>query len=276
MGEGLAEQLRDAFARAGVTADIQCVEPDRVAHAVSAAQGRTVVVGGGDGTLATAAGILAASGRRMGILPLGTRNHLARDLGLPLGLPEAVAVVTRGTARAIDLGCAQDRIFVNNCSIGLYAALVEDRDGQNLPRWLATIPAAWRVLRSAGTQHLRMEHGGVEHRVDTPLLFVGNNRYSLAAGTLGRRESLCDGKLSLAAVAPADRLGLVGMALRLVAGRADLQRDFAALAEVEAVTVFGYHRRRMALDGEVVRMRFPLRISVIKRALDVLVPPPDG
>jgi len=273
LGAGLERALHEAFAGAPFPIRLVRAEPEGVAGAVARAAGSLVVVGGGDGTLAAAAGVLAGTGRRLGILPLGTRNHLARDLGLPGDLAEAARIVATGQVRTIDLGCAHERIFVNNCSIGLYASLVEERERQRRPRWLATIPAAWRVLGSLRVQRFRLEHGGVEHRVETPLLFVGNNRYSLDAGRVGTRESLSDGLLSLAAVAPASQAGLVAMALRLLAGRADPQRDFAALDDVEALTVYGHHRRQVALDGELATMKFPLHIRILRGALDVVVPP---
>ncbi|MBC2666492.1 hypothetical protein H7F51_13270 [Novosphingobium flavum] len=272
LGDGLEAALRDAFAAAGVAVRIELTQPELVSEMISRCDDPLIVVGGGDGTLGAAAGKLAGTGRRMAILPLGTRNHLARDLGIPGDLEGAARVVATGRAEAIDLGRAADRIFVNNCSIGLYASLVHERDKHDLPKWLASIPAAWRVLRSSGAETFRIEHHGAEHRVESPLLFVGNNRFSLDAGRLGRRASLSDGVLAMAAVAPVSRAELLGMALRLIAGKADAERDFAAIEDVEVLTVYGYHRRRVALDGELVRLQFPLKISILPAALQVLVP----
>lgn len=271
LGAELASKVEQAFAAVGLTARVAGVEPDEVNRFVAETDAPLVAVGGGDGTLAGAAAILSQRGATLGVLPLGTRNHFARDLGI-LTLEDAVKAIASGDRRHVDLGCAEERIFINNCSIGLYASLVDERDRHRLPKWLATFPAAWRVLRSGHVQHLRLEYEGAEQRVETPLLFVGNNRYSLDAGSLGHRQSLADGKLSLAAVAPASGVDLAAMALRLVFGVADLQKDFAALAEVSEMTIFGHRRRRVALDGEVTSMSFPLKISIIPGALAVMAP----
>lgn len=276
LGSRLDGELHRAFAAAGLNVRLSFPESSEIAAAVARAQAESplVVVGGGDGTLAAAAGVLANTPHVLGILPLGTRNHLARDLGLPCDLAEAAGVIAKGRPRHIDLGCAGNQVFVNTCSIGLYASLVNERDRHGLPKWLATLPAAWSVLRSAGAQRFRIEHGGAEHRIESPLLFIGNNRHSLAAGRLGQRKSLTSGRLSLAAVAPASQVGLALFALRLLVGKADTQRDFTALDEVPSLVIYGHHRRRVALDGEVLRMQFPLHVGILPGALTVMAPLP--
>lgn len=270
LGQKLVPDITSAFAEAGLGAKVVTVSADAVADAVKAEAGPLVVVGGGDGTLGTAAGVLSDSSQVLGILPLGTRNHLARELGLPMDLPGAALAIANGAVRKIDLGCAGDRVFVNNCSVGIYARLVRARERRRLPKWLATIPAAIEVMKGLGQQHFRLEWGGAEHRIESPLLFIGNNRYSLEAGHLGERRSLSDGVLSIAAVEAAGPMALARMALRLVLGRADLQRDFAALKDVAEAIVHDHRRRDVAVDGEVVAMQFPLRLTVLPGALQVI------
>lgn len=277
-GRGLANEVCRSFAEAGIAAEVSCVAPEQVAPAIQETRAPLVVVGGGDGTLGTAAGVLAASGRRLGILPLGTRNHLARDLGLPLDMAEAARVIVQGEDRRIDLGQAGERVFVNNCSIGFYPRLVHAREAApgRLPRWLATAVATLAVLRRLRAEKFRVEWNGVEHRIHTPLLFVGNNRYSMKTGRLGRRESLSDGRLSLAAAAAPGPAGLAWTAARLAIGRADPERDFTALEELPALSILGHHVHRVALDGEQMRLRFPLRLKILAGALTVRVPAGDA
>lgn len=274
LGDALQDKLAEAFAKAGVAAQVECVEGADIAETVRRAGAPTVVVGGGDGTLGTAAKELAESGRTLGILPLGTRNHLALQLGIPTDLDEAAAVIAAGHATKIDLGRAGDRIFVNNVSVGLYPRIVQAREHRRgaMPKWLATIPAVLAAMRRLEVEHFRMEWNGAEHKVATPLLFVGNNRYALDAGRLGQRESLTAGLLGVAAVAAPTRRGLIGTLLRLVVGRADPEQDFTSLEDVAEVCIYGHHIRRVALDGELARLRFPLKLASWPRALSVLVP----
>ena len=274
LGTNLAHSVEQAFTKAGLKSSIRCVDGRQLSQAVAEAEGPIVVVGGGDGTLGTAAATLAGTGRALGILPLGTRNHLALQLGIPTALEEAAALIAGGNRTEIDLGCAHDRVFVNNFSVGLYPRLVQARERARgpLPKWLATIPAAASALRHLRVERFRMEWNGAEHQVTTPLLFVGNNRYLLEAGRLGERTSLSDGRLSVAAVAAPTRVGLLGTMLRLILGRIDADTDFAALEDVEELCIYGHHLRHVALDGELVQMRFPLRLKSWPGALCVIVP----
>ena len=279
-GEGLRDQLAEAFAGAGLEADIRLVEGQEVAGMVRELSDRPlVVVGGGDGTIGGAAFARAEAGQgALGILPLGTRNHLARELGIPLTLPEAAATIAAGETRRIDLAEVNGHGFVNNASIGVYPLLVRAREAHRsrvaLPKWLATIPAAFGTLRRLPYHRLRLEMDGAPHPVRTALLFVGNNFYSLEAGRVGERVALDDGKLSVLAVAAGSRMGLVTAGLRLMAGRGDKERDFAAIGECATLTV---RSRRgsidVALDGEVVRLKLPLEFRIRHKALTVVAPP---
>ena len=110
------------------------------------------VAGGGDGTLSCAAGHLAGTGRPLGILPLGTLNHLARDAGIPAGLEEAAAIIAAGHVREIDLAEVNGRVFVNNSSVGLYPDMVRLREAEQerkgRSKRLAMLSASLTTLRS--------------------------------------------------------------------------------------------------------------------------------
>ena len=271
LGEKLEAMLRDAFA--GQDIDLHLVEGKDIAETVKGVAGRSVVaIGGGDGTQGSAAAALAGSDTAQIVLPLGTRNHLAKQLGMPVGLAEAAQVARGGRIVAIDLAKGGDHVFVNNASIGLYTKLVRERDKRWGPKWLGTIPATWIVLRTLRAKALHLTIDGKAERVVTPLLFIGNNRYSLDAGSVGERVSLSDGVLSLFVVARQSPLALIGFALRALLGRADEERDFCALGEAREVTVEGAGSIDVAFDGEVERMTLPLTFTIMPGALKVLVP----
>jgi diacylglycerol kinase family enzyme len=274
MGERLEAEVREAFHKARVAIDLQLIRGDEMTEAVSAvAAAPMVAVGGGDGTLGCAAGVLAGSGTALAILPLGTRNHLAHELGIPDDLGEVARLIAQGPRRTIDLGRVGDRVFVNNASIGLYPALVRRRDEHPAPKWLAALPAAVGALGRLRHHRLRLILDGEPQPVVTPLLFVGNNRYTLHRPAIGTREALDDGKLSVYAVASRRRLALIGFALRTLAGRADPGRDFAAIGDVARLKVEGHGRHiDVALDGEVVRLPLPLAFASDAGALTVIAP----
>ena len=275
LGDKLVPTLTEAFA--GTNIDVQPLDGDKVAAAVkTGAKGGRVVVAGGDGTVACAAQQLAGSDAELGLIPLGTLNHLARDLGLPDKLKDAAKVAATGKPTAIDVGEVNGKVFVNNASVGLYPAMVRAREGvqedRGWPKWLSTIPAAYAALERFRHHRLRIDMGEGEREIVTPLLFVGNNDYSLDAGQIGQRASLTDGKLSVYAIARQSRLSLVWFAARALAGRARQGVDFVLLGECEALTVSSTGDSiEIALDGEVQRLDSPLEFRIRPAALQVVV-----
>jgi diacylglycerol kinase family enzyme len=282
-GDKLGDELEQAFAAAGLTIDLQLIDGGAIAGVVASAAKaghRLIVVGGGDGTIGCAAGALVKTGGTgaLAVLPLGTRNHLARDLGLSNDLAEVAMLIAAGATRAIDLGEVNGRVFVNNASIGFYPEMVRRREAEQqrrgLPKWLAYAPAAWTVLKRARHHRLRLRMKGSEQEMRTPLLFVGNNRYALAPGKLGRRDSLHDGMLSVYALERRTPPAMIGFALRTLVGRADFERDFAMIGDTTGFEARLHNRSvDVALDGEVVRLAGPLEFRSLPKALTVIAPP---
>jgi len=278
MGDALIGELEKSFAEAGATAQVAALDGKQIPDAieVAATSGR-VTVAGGDGTAAGAAQILAGSDTELGLLPLGTLNHLARDLGIPADLGEAARVAVNGQAVAIDVGEVNGQVFVNNASIGLYPLMVRKREGlrraKGWPKWLSTVPAAFAVLERLPHHRLRLDWGKGERAIVTPLLFVGNNVYSLDRGEVGKRATLTDGKLSVYAVARRRRAALIWFAMRALVGRAERSLDFETLGECETLTVTSSGGSiEIALDGELRRMDSPLEFRIRAGALTVITP----
>jgi diacylglycerol kinase family enzyme len=273
-GQGLFRQIEDAFASAAQPNTLELVDGAGLAEALAHHAGAPrLAVGGGDGTLGAAAEAVVGTGGELAILPLGTRNHLARQLGIPLELQAAAKVAVEGLAHRIDLGEAGDRIFVNNLSFGAYVELVRQREASRLPKLLATIPAAWRTLRKLRSRTFELTIDGEGCSVRTPLLFVGNNRYEVEEGHPGERDTLDDGRLSVYAVAPHSRTALVVTALRTLAGHPRMHRDFVLERTAQEVRIDGPGATlEAALDGETIRLDLPLSIRIRPRTLEVVRP----
>jgi len=278
MGDALPKTLEQAFAAAGTTADISLLDAKQIPDAIqTAAKAGRVIVAGGDGTAAGAAQILAGSDTELGLLPLGTLNHLTRDLGIPADLSEAADVAVNGQPAAIDVGEVNGQVFVNNASIGLYPLMVRKREGlqraKGWSKWLSTLPAAFAVLERLPHHRLRLDWGKGERAIVTPLLFVGNNVYSLDRGEVGKRGTLTDGKLSVYAVARRRRAAMIWFAMRALVGRAERSLDFETLGECETLTVRSSSGSiEIALDGELKRMDSPLEFRIRPGALTVMTP----
>ena len=277
-GADLPGRIGQAFAEAGRTIDLDLVGGGGVRTALERHAGAPrIVVGGGDGTVQVAAQSLAESGGELAVLPLGTRNHFAREVGIPLGLADAVRLAATGTARRVDLGQAGGRVFVNNLSAGTYVVVVRERQHAEPPKLLATPRAAWRALRHLRTRTFRLAIDGEPCTVETPLLFIGNNRYEVKEGRPGERVRLDGGRLWCYAVAPLSRLGFLSAALRLLVGRPRMHRDFVLDRLAHTVRIDpGGKSLEVALDGERTRFDLPLAIRVLPGALAIVAPPPHG
>jgi diacylglycerol kinase family enzyme len=278
-GDKLEAQVEAAFTAAGAKAEVQMLPADGLADAIeqAAAKYPRIVIAGGDGTIASAAQLLTGGDVELAILPLGTLNHFARDLEIPTDLGKAAALAANGTAKPVDVAEVNGRRFINNASVGLYPFMVRDRDAirdrKGWPKWLASVPAAWDAVSRLRHHRLRIDMGQGEAPIVTPLLFVGNNRYSLDAGSVGARETVNDGKLSVYAVSRAGRPALVWFGLRAALGLANRARDFAALGDTVALTVLGHAARiEIALDGEVRQLDLPLEFEIHAGGLKVVCP----
>lgn len=235
-----------------------------------------VIAAGGDGTVCAVAQVLADSTVPLGILPLGTLNHFARDLGLPVDIASAVAVIAAGRSVAVDAAEVNGRIFVNNSSIGLYPNMVRDRDRQlrqnRRAKWLAMALALFRVLRHPMARRLTIEAGDLLQPYRTPFAFIGNNIYATTLPTLGQRAALDGGELCLYIAKPRGPLGVVRLMLRAAFGRLDQTSDFERRI-VTSLAIHSRHRRlSISLDGEVLRLRTPLRYRTRPGALRIFVP----
>jgi diacylglycerol kinase family enzyme len=286
-GEDPRRRVAAALRAAGVAAEVETVRPDQLAARAKAALdagARLVIAAGGDGTVGAVAGVLAGTDAVLGILPLGTLNHLARDLGIPFDLGEAAVVIAAGHQACIDVARLNDRLFVNNSAIGLYPLFVADREGQQKlgrSKRLAMFVAGLRTLLRFDHHRLTLTvngsgsgSGSRSATVETPLLFVGNNEYRLDLGGAGRRESLGDGKLGVIVMRRMGRVGLFAAMVRALAGRGRTG-DMIRLDDVRRLTVTARRPRlTVSSDGETARLAPPLDYRIEPAALRVVVPAP--
>jgi len=214
----------------------------------------------------------------LGVLPLGTLNHFAKDLGIPEKLEDAVALITAGHTRRVDLGEVNGEIFINNSSLGIYPYLVSDRERQTSAtgrtKWVAASLAFLRVLRRFPTRRLTLELGGGAAPVRTPCLFIGNNEYQLTPLALGQRETMDGGELWLCIAQQKSSLRLVWLALRLIVGLADPAKELATAHVTAAEIRSGASRLPVAMDGEVIFLRPPLLYRCRPGDLIVFAPQP--
>ncbi|AMB47742.1 diacylglycerol kinase family protein [Methylobacterium sp. AMS5] len=253
--------------------------PERLRAALRMAGVTAVAVAGGDGTLNCAAGMLAGSGVALGILPLGTMNLLAKDLGIPLDLDGAIAVLAAGQTRAVDVGRLNGHPFLINSVLGMPARMVRHREafrGRRLgiPALLRLSAAVVRHLGPYPRRSAVLSAGGRRTRLRVRLLAVVNNDYAEGLGKILERSQVDGGELTLYIARRLSPWRLVRLALGFGFGR---WRDEPGL-ERRAAARFVVSARRRALrvmnDGEVRLIAPPLRYRLMPRALTVIVPEP--
>jgi len=275
------ERLRELFANSGVVARITLASgSDLSALAEQAVRDEhtIVVAGGGDGTINAVASALVGTDVALGVLPLGTLNHFAKDLKIPLELEQAVANVFSGERVSVDVGEVNGRVFLNNSSIGIYPWFVQQRDdlqSRGYGKWMASLPAMLAVAKRRSRLYVRLLVDERHERArETPFAFVGNNKYEIAGVRLGERTQLDNGQLW---VCRAPRVGLMklpGLLLKSLAGFEPRELDTLETREVWIETPS--KRVSVAIDGEVTELDSPLHYVNRPRALNVIVPVRDA
>jgi YegS/Rv2252/BmrU family lipid kinase len=275
----IGKKVGEALRKAGIDGDVELLDGGQCAvrcRAVGERKDPLVVVGGGDGTISAAASALVDTETRLGILPLGTLNHFARDLGLPTDIDEAAKIIAAGKQRKVDVAEMNGHIFINNSAIGLYPLMVVDRDLQRKrlgrSKSLALAVASIRTLVRFGHQRLTLTVNDEKEQVDTPLLFVGNNDYRIDLAAAGQRDSLEDGRLSVLVMRKKTRAGFLAATVRALLSRSR-DDDMVFLENVERLKVTSHRSHHaVSVDGEVVREAPPLNYKIRKRALRVIAP----
>jgi len=273
-----ATQVSDAFRAIGSSVRVRVVDGGSLAQTATDAirsGSTTIVAAGGDGTVSTVAAAVAGTGATLGVIPLGTLNHFAKDIGIPLDLAQAVETIVAGRTMAVDVGDLNGRAFVNNASVGMYASLISERAALQrggLGKWVAHAFAAMRVWRRY--RHLRVvlhaEAGTQTAR--TPFVFVGNNEYQLSGIELGGRKDLAGGRLHVCMAPGLSRGGVARLIVTAMFGDVCRLDGFESFTTPELGLDTGMPSIHATVDGEVVTMTNPLTFRIRPGALQVIVP----
>jgi len=234
-----------------------------------------VVAGGGDGTVNAVAGKLAGTDTPLGVLPMGTLNHFAKDAGIPLNLAAAVRNLFTGQVTRVDVGEVNRRVFVNNSGVGFYPHFVRQREEQEKHGHVKRV-AFMLALRAVVRRYIRLR---IKVRMDqadalehvTPFLFVGNNRYQTSGLRIGTRSGLDSGRLWVCTAPTLGRRHVITVAMRTLFGGATDQ-ELSAFEAQELWVEPGTARVNVSTDGEVSIMDAPLHYKIRPRALGVVVP----
>jgi len=271
--------LADVFEANGIDTQINLAQSGaeivEIAKRAARGNGQMIVAGGGDGTISAVAAELIGTEKILGVLPLGTLNHFAKDLNIPLDLEEAARTIIAGCVAKVDVGEVNGHIFINNSSLGLYPDVVrrrEQRQRLGYGKWNSLLRAVFKVLRRYPFLDIRLNAEGKEIVTRTPFVFVGNNTYEMESFNIGGRSCLDAGHLSLYMTPRTGRFGLLQMALRALFGNLRQSKDFVSLCTDEVWIETRRRQLRVAMDGEVLMLVTPLHYRVRPAALRVIIP----
>ncbi len=275
-----ADELATLFASVGITATVILAHSGEelvsAARKACAAGTTLVVAGGGDGTINAVAAVLIEHDVVLGVLPLGTLNHFAKDAGIPIELSDAVALISKGQVARVDVGEVNEKIFLNNSGLGLYPDIVRHREQQQhrlgRGKWLAFSWALWSALKRYPFLNLTMRIKDQDRQRKTPFVFIGNNRYAMEGFHIGEREALDRGQLSLYTTNRTGRLGLVRLMLQAMLGRIRQARDFEQIDFTSLLIESRHAVMRVSTDGEVNMLPTPLRYRIRPGVLQVVLP----
>ena len=295
-GEQLVTQLSEYFIQHGC--ELQLYQPDDAEgfrHAIDQALQRQVVqiqrgqvavlvAAGGDGTLNAVAHRLwqamqhtpALRAVALGVIPLGTFNYAARALQIPLDPLQAAAVIVQGQLRPIHIGRVNQYIYLNNAALGLYPHLIQQRERDNRRfgryRGVAALSGLLVLLKRHHRLKLRLLVDGQSSALLTPMLFFGNNQLQLSDFKMNLAECAAQGKLAGFAMQRVGRWEMLVLLASLKIGRFEQAPAVQCYCADHIRIDAAQQQMKLAIDGEVVTVQPPLRFSVAKQALNMMVP----
>jgi YegS/Rv2252/BmrU family lipid kinase len=235
-----------------------------------------IVAAGGDGTVTAVASALVGTHMALAILPLGTVNLLARDLGIPLDLDAAIAALAAMQPRKIDVGEVNGAVFLHKIVFGFVPGLAAARErlrGRGLLGTLAYLPHVVRRIRLARRLTVEIETGNGRRRTMRVAAFaVSNNPYDEGFGRFFRRSCLDGGSLGLYALKRPDLWTMIKVAIGMLIGRWRQSEEITVGAARKVVIRSTRRRMMLMVDGEVFGFDVPLRVGIRPGALTVLAP----
>ena len=241
------------------------------------AQGAVAVgAAGGDGTLNAVASGLVGTKVPFVVLPFGTLNHFARDIGLSDDLAKAAALLTHGPEKIIDVGQVNQRYFLNNSSLGIYPHLVQLREQRekDLGKWRAYVWAAIQTLQHPTSYRVRLQlkKEGQPQSLQIGLVFVANNRCDVGLPHPGKRVAFDEGLLDLYVMEAKNEFSLLMLAWHYLTNRLDEAKIIRHTDTTDFTITAGRRNINIATDGEVNRLSMPIHYQSVQAALHVRVP----
>ncbi|HYI09585.1 MAG TPA: diacylglycerol kinase family protein [Thermoanaerobaculia bacterium] len=237
---------------------------------------RAFVAAGGDGTIHFVAQALVGTEGVLGVVPVGSVNHLARDLQIPVGdWRAALDIAVRGEIRQIDVGRVNGHYFINSVMLGIYPTVshYRERFRSMHSRWRAYLKAARLALHHFPHVTLVVEHDGRVDTFRTQLFVVAVNAYDLSqVGMVSPKTSFNDGRLTIYSLSFMSRLEFVRAAAKYFRGKISDVQGFRSIRTAQLRVDTGRRKLKISVDGELMDLQTPLQIAAVPSSLLVRAP----
>ena len=268
--ETLSSYLTE-FKNAGIDYQLHETEPGQLAETIEQCVEKypMLLIGGGDGTIRTGAHYCAKRSTILGVLPLGTLNHFANELGLPLTPVDLVAAVQEKTTTCIDLAVVNNNIFVNNSSIGFYPKFAKKRDlyTKKYNKWLSYLPSFIDTLRRHDSFAVLVKNKTLNISIRTSFLMISNNLYTYDFPATIRRESFKKGTLGLYYFKHG-KLKLLKI-IRMFFNRKNNFEIKESILPIE-IHIDKLDKITVSLDGDTISLNTPLIYKILPKSLNIL------
>jgi diacylglycerol kinase family enzyme len=273
------KRLKEAFNRKNVKADFIELYGDNIKDKIVSLtypEYYAIAAAGGDGTINSVLNMTIDSKLSLGIIPMGTLNHFAKDAGIPLEIEDAVDVIVNQHTVMVDIAEVNGKYFLNNSSVGLYPKMVKQRDKEmevlKYGKWFAMFRAILNIFSKYPLITFRIKTEDHYNVIKTPFIFVGNNVYTFDLFSLGKRERIDEGTLSLYYPKTTGRFSILRFAFMALINKLDSTEDFYN-SRCDEISVNSRRRTlEVSVDGEVLHLNPPLNYKIHPRKLRLLIP----
>ncbi|MFP4105515.1 MAG: diacylglycerol/lipid kinase family protein, partial [Phycisphaerae bacterium] len=277
--EVACEEIRERLGKGGVDATVIPAEGEELQDAFEQAatsDSDAMIVAGGDGTVRSALKIALEHDKTFGVIPMGTFNLLARDLGCPLNWRKAIDAMGRAGTKTIDIAEINGEPFACHAVAGVVPKLAIERERMREESWLRMILRAprrfWDVFSNIKRRYVRFVVDGQEHECDAWVVLISNNRVDNPFSYMPQRTRIDRGELAVYTACSATRAGVFWLIAFYSLGLLGWHPEVQVYTGTE-VTLDGHHDKfRMAVDGEIEQVEGPADFTIRPGALKVLAP----
>jgi diacylglycerol kinase family enzyme len=269
------KDIKDLFGENSIKAeffDIASSDTVRILSSAASDGYDAVIAAGGDGTIRSIASYLAGSDIPLGIIPIGTLNHFARNNGIPLNFKDAIKTIANKEIKIIDTWEVNGKIFVNNSSIGIYPTLVRKRDKIQRGILASTLKAIFIAYRKIPFLTIKIETDGEPIIIKTPFVFIGNADYKINLFRLKSSHKTGKGCLNVYYPVSKGIFSITRFSFKALINHLEEDRDYKVICANELVVTSENGIIETALDGEIFPLTQPLHYKIHPFELKIITP----